>query len=158
MFVKQKLVKKHEKDKPWRTRITAGGNLLDYFGDTTTHCASMETIKCHWNSVLSTPGARYCTADISNMYLCLLLPDAQYVRFNLSLIPPEIIEYYKLNDTVHNGFVYAKIKRTWYGLKEAGKIAHDNLVNHLKNLDMSKLKTPQGSSDTSSGISHSLSW
>ena len=36
-----------KKDEPYRTRITAGGNLLDYFGDTTTHTASMETIKCH---------------------------------------------------------------------------------------------------------------
>ena len=36
-----------EKDEPFRTRITAGGNLLDFFGNTTTHSASMETIKCH---------------------------------------------------------------------------------------------------------------
>ena len=66
-----------EKDEPFRTRITAGGNLLDFFGNTTTHSASIETIKCHWQSVLSAPGARYCTADISNMYLCSLLPDSQ---------------------------------------------------------------------------------
>ena len=94
----------------------------------------METIKCHWNSVLSTPGAKYCTADISNMYLCSELPDAQYVRFNVSMIPPEIIDHYKLNDKIYNGFVYAKIKQAWYGLKEAAYIAHQDLVKHLKKI------------------------
>ena len=66
------------KDEPWCTQITASGNIFEYYRDTTTHCASMETIKYHWNSVLSTLGAKYCTADISNMYLCSELPDAQY--------------------------------------------------------------------------------
>ena len=100
-----------EKDEPFRTRITAGGNLLDFFGNTTTHSASMETIKCHWQSVLSTPGARYCTADISNMYLCSLLPESQYVRFDVKQIPQEIIDYYDLHDKIHNGYVYARVKK-----------------------------------------------
>ena len=59
-----------EKSEPYRTRITAGGDRIDYEGNVTTHTASMETIKMHWNSVISTPGAKYCTADISNMYTC----------------------------------------------------------------------------------------
>ena len=46
-----------EKDKPWRTRITAGGNLLQYNGNTTAHSASMELIKCHINSIISDPDA-----------------------------------------------------------------------------------------------------
>ena len=121
-----------EKDEPYRTRITAGGNLLDYDGNTTTHSASMETIKVHWNSTISTPNARYCTADISNMYLCSELPDAQYVKFPVSQIPLEIINAYHLNDKIDNGFVYVKIKKAWYGLRESGKIAHDDLVKHLR--------------------------
>ena len=60
---------------------TCGGDRLDYDGDVTAHTASMETIKCHWNSVLSTPNAKYATGDISNMYLMSLLPDAEFVRF-----------------------------------------------------------------------------
>ena len=46
------------------TQIICGGDELDYFGDVTTHTASMETIKMHWNSVISTPGAKYCTRHI----------------------------------------------------------------------------------------------
>ena len=94
-----------EKAEPYRTRITAGGNLLDYAGNVTTHTASMETIMCHWNSVLSTKGAKYCTGDISNMYLCSWLKDAEHVRFHIDQKPPRIIEHYKLQGSVHNGYI-----------------------------------------------------
>ena len=66
------------------------------------------------------------------MYLCSLLPDSQYVRFEVKLIPQEIIDYYDLHDKIHNDYVYAWVKKVWYGLKEADKIAHDDLVVHLK--------------------------
>ena len=66
------------------------------------------------------------------MYLCSLFPEAQYVRFQYSPIPSEIIRCYNLDNKVVDGYLYVKIKRAWNGLKEAGKIAHDDLVNHLK--------------------------
>ena len=40
-----------EKDEPWRLRITCGGDKLDHAGDTTTHAATMETIKCQLNNI-----------------------------------------------------------------------------------------------------------
>ena len=61
-----------------------------------------------------------------------MLPESQYVRFDVKLIPQEIIDYYDLHDKIHNSYVYARVKKAWYGLKEAGKIAHDDLVAHLK--------------------------
>ena len=69
-FIKKEEVPKHKKvtyprtvvayrpekvDNPYRTRITAGGDQLDYDGETSTNSASMTTIKIHQNSVLSTP-------------------------------------------------------------------------------------------------------
>lgn len=92
----------------------------------------LETIKCHWNFVLSNPGAQYCTANISNMYLCSLLPDTYYVCFQVRLVPDKIIEYYNLCNKIHDGYLYVQINQAWYGLKQAGKIPHDNLVAHLK--------------------------
>ena len=94
-----------------RVRITARGNLLQYDGDVTTHTASMEAIKAHWNSVVSTKDARYCTGDISNMYLMSDLVDSEYVKFSYSLIPKRIIDHYQLDTLVDNGFVYAKINK-----------------------------------------------
>lgn len=133
-----------EKSEMYRTRITAGGDRIDYFGEVATHTASMETIKMHWNSVLSTPGARYCTADISNMYLCSDLPESEYVRFKYDMIPPNIIKHYNLDTLVENGFVYAKINKAWYGLKQSGRIAHDDLVSHLKESGYVKAPRTEG--------------
>ena len=36
-----------EKSEMYRTRITAGGDRIDYYGEVATHTASMETIKMH---------------------------------------------------------------------------------------------------------------
>lgn len=85
----------------------------------------------HWNSVLSTPGAKYCTGNISNMYLMSLLPDPEFVRFRYDLIPPQIRDHYNLDSLVVHGYVYTRINRAWYGLSQSGKIAHDDLVEHL---------------------------
>lgn len=72
----------------------------------------MTTIKCHWNSVLSDPGAKYCTGDAGNIYLESWLSKPQYVRFKLEKISKPIKEhYYKLDKTAHNGYVYARINK-----------------------------------------------
>ena len=53
-----------QKDETHRTRMTAGGDRLEYEGKTSTETASLETIKMHLNSVISTPGAQYLGFDI----------------------------------------------------------------------------------------------
>ena len=63
------------------------------------------------------------------------LVDSEYVKFNYNFIPKRIIDHYKLDTIVDNGFVCAKINKTWYGLKQSGKIAHDDLVKHLNKHD-----------------------
>ena len=74
------------------------------------------------------------------MYLESALVDPEYVRFKWDMIPPRIREYYKLDQYVVNGFVYALIAMAWYGLKQSGKIAHDDLVAHLvKEIQESKI-------------------
>ena len=84
------------------------------------------------NSVLLTPTAKYCTGNISNMYLISLLPEAKYVQFRYNLVPGRIIDYYNLDKLVVDEYVYPRINRAWYGLKQGGKVAHDDLINHLK--------------------------
>ena len=134
-----------EKDEPWRLRITCGGDRLQYTGDTTTHSASMETIKCQLNNIVSSPGSKCAAGDISNMYLESVLPEAEYVRFRLELIPRAIIEQYNLDSLVtKNGFIYARVNKAWYGLKQAGKIAHDDLVKRLSEAGYKKHSQVEG--------------
>ncbi|KAL7465745.1 hypothetical protein ACHAXS_006062 [Conticribra weissflogii] len=56
-----------------RVQITAGGNLINYPGELTTHTANITSTKIMWNSVISTPGARYACFDLKNFYLGALL-------------------------------------------------------------------------------------
>jgi hypothetical protein len=57
------------KTDPNRTRITIGGNTINYTGDCGTKTGSLETVKLVINSTLSKPGGRYMTVDLSNFYL-----------------------------------------------------------------------------------------
>ena len=52
------------KSETHRTRITVGGNLLDYAGTLTTPTSIITTAKCLFNSVVSTPAAKCVLADI----------------------------------------------------------------------------------------------
>ena len=63
------------------------------------------------------------------------LVDSEYVKFSYNLIPKIIIDHYQLATIVDKGFVYAKINKTWYGLKQSGKVAPNNLVKHLNKYD-----------------------
>ena len=48
-----------DKAETHRTRITVGGNLLDYAGTITTPTATITTAKSLFNSVVSTPSAKF---------------------------------------------------------------------------------------------------
>ena len=81
-----------------------------------------------FNNVVSTPEVKFMTIDISNMYLNTPLEEYQYMRFNINMIPQEVIDHYKLqNKTTNNGWVYCEICKAIYGLKESGKLANIEL-------------------------------
>jgi hypothetical protein len=82
--------------------------ITDYTGETSTNTAGLELIKLHWLSVLSTNNAKYMTMDIGNFYLNTPLDRFRYMRINISDIPQEVIDEYKLykNNYVINGCVY----------------------------------------------------
>ena len=59
------------------------------------------------------------------------LDDPEYVAVPLSLFPPDIIKDYNLLPKVKNKTVYGKVTKGMYGLPQAGRLAHDDLVTHL---------------------------
>jgi hypothetical protein len=86
-----------EKAEQNRTRLTVGGNLItDYTGETSTNTAGLELVKLHWLSVLSTKNSKYMTMDIGNFYLNTPLDRYEYMRINITDIPQEVIDEYKL--------------------------------------------------------------
>jgi hypothetical protein len=90
---------------PWKEdpnciQITAGGNLINYPGKLMTQTADFTAAKLLWNSMLSTPGAKYMCLDIKNFYLSASLNRFKYMQIPFALFPPRIVEQYALKDKV----------------------------------------------------------
>ena len=100
--------------------MTAGGNLIDYAGNLTTHTADLTTTKLLWNSVISTPGSRYMCLDITNFYLGTPMARFEYMKIPIDVFPPATIEQYNLHQHAHNGFIYLEVRKAIYGLPQAG--------------------------------------
>ena len=117
---------------PNRTRLTVGGNLINFDGEVGTPTADMLLIKILLNSVISTPGARFMTADISNFYLNTPMARYEYVKLKLTDIPLEVIHEYQLMDKVTPcGHVYVEVRKGMYGIPVAGLIAQELLEKRL---------------------------
>ena len=69
---------------PYRTRLTVGGDRLDYFGDSSSSAASLIETKLLLNSVISDAinGARFMSLDIKDYFLQSELPDPEYIRIH----------------------------------------------------------------------------
>jgi hypothetical protein len=122
--------KPHKKEKE-RARLTVGGDILDYSGDVATSTADITTFKILINSTLSTKDAVMMMMDIKNYYIGTPLPRFEYMRMLLSHFPEESIQKYNLNDLAVNGWVYIKIRKCMYGLKQSGTLANQLLQTRL---------------------------
>ena len=120
------------KKEPHQIRATLGGNLIHYPDDVGTPTADLLLIKKILNSTISTDGAKFATADLSNFYLMTPLKQPEYGRVKLMDIPDEIIEEYKLREKATAvGWVYFKVVRGMYGLPQSGSNSHDELEERL---------------------------
>jgi hypothetical protein len=109
-----------------------GGNLINYPDDVGTPTANLLLIKILLNSVVSTPKAKFATADISNFYLMTPLKQPEYAKIKLSDVPDEIIDEYNLREkATPDGWVYIMVVRGMYGLPQARSLGHDLLEERL---------------------------
>ena len=120
-----------QKEDPNRIRITAGGNLITYPGELYTRTADLTTSKLLWNSVLSTPNAKYMCLDIKNFYLSAPLDRYEYMKIPLHLFPPWIKQQYDLSTHAYQDFVYIEMRRAVWGLPQAGILANKLLKQRL---------------------------
>jgi hypothetical protein len=84
----------------------------------------MVSAKIMWNSVISTPGAKFGGADIKNMYLETPLDRYKYMHMPLKPFPNDIIVHYSLHKNALRGYVYMEIHQGMYGLPQAGILAN----------------------------------
>ena len=115
-----------------RTRLTAGGDRINYPEDVGTPTADMLVFKCLINSVVSTKGAKCLMLDVKDFYLNTPMKRYEYMRLKMADIPDEIIKEYKLDQKVTtDGFIYTEIQKGMYGLPQAGIIAQELLADRL---------------------------
>ena len=120
-----------QKDEEHRTRLTAGRNLIVCMYDVSTPTASLIANKLLFNSVISTPGAKFHGMDIILLYLNKNLSKPRYMRIKLDIVPKEIVDRYNLLTIARNEHVYIKIKGGMYGLPKAGIMANELLKTCL---------------------------
>ncbi len=116
-----------QKEDPYQIRITAGGNSINYESNASVRTADLDTAKLHWNSVISTPLARYMCLDIKNFYLTAALEYFEYSRMPLTLFPAWIIEQYNIEKHALNGYIHLEMRRAVWGLPQVGILANKRL-------------------------------
>ena len=114
-----------------RVRVTVGRDRLDFPGATTTHCISLTTTKCLLNSTISTLGAHFMNLDIKDFYYGTVMARYEYIKLAPACILDKIIDQYSLRTLSFNGWVYLDIRKGMPVLKQAGRIANNQLKAHL---------------------------
>ena len=118
-----------------RTRFTARGDGINYPGEMATSTVEMLVAKILFNSVVSIPGARFVTMDISNLYLMTPLTRPEFIRIDLQYIPEEMTNEYKLKDiATTNRFIYIRADKGMYGLHQVSLLT--NVLIKIKLLSM----------------------
>ena len=114
-------------------RLTSGGNKLDYPGDPSSPAVSLLNVKIHLNITISRAkhNSRYMCIDIKNFSLGTTMKYFQYMRIHKKFILQEVLDKYDIIFDDRD-FTYVEIRRGMYGLKEAGVIAFDQLIQKLK--------------------------
>ena len=101
---------KSNKAETHRTRLTAGGDKINYPGDVGTPTADMTLVKILLNSIISTKDAKCVMLDVKDFYLNTPLTKYEYMRLKHTDIPEEINVEYKLHEiATSDGHVYIEI-------------------------------------------------
>jgi len=66
------------------------------------------------------------------------------MRLPITIIPQAFIDHYNLEPLISDGFIYVEVRGGMYGHPEAGRLAHDQLVQHLKPYGYSPSKFTPG--------------
>ena len=99
-----------EKDDPYRTCLTVGGNSTNYPWDCGTPTVALSTVKYLLISIVSTSNEKRITIDIKDFYLCTPMARFEYMRIKITDLPNDVVKHHKLSAKVtKDGYVYVKI-------------------------------------------------
>ena len=116
--------------------MTVCGDKLDYDGEPSSHAISFLNTKIFLNSAISDTSncATFSTVYIKNHYLQSSMKKNQYMTILLKYFTPEICSEYGIYNIAHNSYINIEIKKGMYGLKEAGILAFNYIVEKTLHL------------------------
>ena len=108
------------KKMPYRCWLVVEGDKLPYASDSTAPVANLRESKILFNSTISQKTAKFMTIDISNFFLSSRMTNPEFMKIHCNDIPEDIhIKYNSTNYMDNNGYIYFKIIKGMYGLKQA---------------------------------------
>ena len=121
------------KSEVYRIRLVVGGDKLDYVHDAGSPTTNLLETKLLINSVISDAhkGARFFSADLKDFFLATPMDEPEYMRMHIKHLPTDIVRLYNVDPLIHNEYVYCKIKKGVYGLKQAAILAYNQLLGRL---------------------------
>ena len=114
--------------------MTVGGDRLEYPYESASPAASLLETKILINSVISDSknGARFYTMDIKDFFLQTIIKTPEYMRIHSRYFTQQIKQKYNIDNKVaEDNYVYCKIIRGMYGLKQAARLVYDLLKSRL---------------------------
>ena len=115
------------KTEEWRVRLTVGGDKLSYDADTGSPAASLLETKLILNSTISDAihGARFMCVDLKDYFLATFMANPEFMKIHYKYFPEDIRIKYELDSKLSSdGYIYIKIKKGMYGLKQAAVLAY----------------------------------
>ncbi len=113
-----------EKSNSYQTRLTVGGNRVNFPKDCNTPTVDLLTVKLLINSVVPTPGVKFMTIIIKDFYLNTLMLQYKYIFVKISNLPKDVIvEYGLAAKATTDRYVYVEIRHWMYGFPQAGLLA-----------------------------------
>lgn len=103
-----------KKSDPFCTRLTVGGDRLDYFGDSSSPAASLIKTKLLINSTISDAknGACFLTIDLKDPFLQSTLPEPEYMLIHSKYFFDNIRTKYNIDSLIaDDGYLYCCLKK-----------------------------------------------
>ena len=122
------------KPEPFRVRVVVGGDKLSFNDDAGSPATDLLETKLLLNSTISDSprGAFFISADIKDYFLGSNMKKPEFMKVHIRKFSPDIIQQYKLREKMDaNNYVYIRIIKGMYGLKQAAILAYTQLVQAL---------------------------
>ena len=134
LFMKKKMNKVTKKLEKWKARLAAGGHMQDAEmypkKDITVPTLDHSALLTFLSSMMKRKSVKFHSMDFPGAYLSADLESEIYMIINKQNVDILLEQKPELRKFVRsNGTIITKVQKALYGLKEAGKLFRDKLVN-----------------------------